>query len=452
MTRRHLAPVLLTIAALCALVPGAAQAATPGLLFFSPTTSDYASGPGTLFNGPKISLTEPVTTPTMVTIDNSAPAVVTTGDVTFMPGSSEGYVRMECAGVGSATLTATLETDHLAATVRCLAPGSPVVVLAADSHVEARGTQITIAAHMYGSPGIVDPKYRVTVTGANPFTQTKTVTGIDPDFPITYTGVNAGDDHVHVCLLDLADACTTSAEIIVRWVPAQMSHDSALAFGELPKGTTSEMKLLTVSNPGTVPTKLGLVTIGGEAGGDYAIVADSCSLGTLFPGISCVVGVRFTPSDAGARPATLTIPTNAPAPAGSVILTGSGQSPPGSGAPSTGDPSTNLAPSVVAKPSPFTATGKRHRRSGGLAVSARLPGAGRVTALAAMGSKTVGSVSGRRTSAGALALVLKPNAKGRKLLRKRKSIRLKVSVTFMPASGGAPQLVKLTATFVRGKR
>jgi hypothetical protein len=81
----------------------------------------------------------------------------------------------------------------------------------------------------------------------------------------------------------------------------------------------------------------------------------------------------------------------------------------------------------------------------GVAVNVTTPGPGKVTLKAKRGSKVVASGSGKAGANGAAKLKLKFTKAGRKALKKAKSAKLTVDVTYKPASGDAVKSrVKLT--------
>jgi hypothetical protein len=94
---------------------------------------------------------------------------------------------------------------------------------------------------------------------------------------------------------------------------------STLGFGGV-KLSGSKTLALTVKNTGTDTLKITGTPISGVGSADYTLV-DTCT--SVDMGKSCTVIVRFTPSDAGSRPATLTLSYKTIA-ASTVPLTGSG--------------------------------------------------------------------------------------------------------------------------------
>ena len=86
---------------------------------------------------------------------------------------------------------------------------------------------------------------------------------------------------------------------------------ASVNFGNVPVGTTSSLKTVTLTNNQSV--NLSISGIGVTVGGPYAIDPSSiCAVGTLLPGASCTIALTVSPTVVGTAPAgTLTITTNA---------------------------------------------------------------------------------------------------------------------------------------------
>jgi hypothetical protein len=98
-----------------------------------------------------------------------------------------------------------------------------------------------------------------------------------------------------------------------------------LAFGTQPRGTTSALRTVIVSNPGTGDLHVSSVALGGANPGDFQKSADACSGSTVAPGGTCSVGVRFGPGAPGDRSGTIGVASDAVGkPTAQVPLTGQG--------------------------------------------------------------------------------------------------------------------------------
>ena len=94
----------------------------------------------------------------------------------------------------------------------------------------------------------------------------------------------------------------------------------SLAFGNVPVGTTTAAKTVTVSNPGPAAATLSSITVSGP----YA-QTNTCG-STLASGASCTVAVTFTPTAGGAQPGTLAVANSTTSTPVGTTLTGTGVS------------------------------------------------------------------------------------------------------------------------------
>lgn len=100
-----------------------------------------------------------------------------------------------------------------------------------------------------------------------------------------------------------------------------------LNFGSVMVGKTSNTRIVTVKNVGTVTLNISSIVISGGNQGDFAIKAGgTCPLGasTLAGGASCTVPVTFTPTATGARSSTLRVTDDGGASPQKVTLSGTG--------------------------------------------------------------------------------------------------------------------------------
>jgi len=143
--------------------------------------------------------------------------------------------------------------------------------------------------------------------------------------------------------------------------PVAIMSATPAGFGSLATGTAA-IQNVTVRNeglPGAPDLEVGTPTITGAA--DFSVASNTCPA-ALAVGESCTVGVRFAPAAAGARSATLNLPSNA------LIATGAALSGTGvtaAAAPATPTPTTIT--NVIVVPAPQS--GVQARRVRALAVS-----------------------------------------------------------------------------------
>lgn len=98
--------------------------------------------------------------------------------------------------------------------------------------------------------------------------------------------------------------CTSNPDISVNPV--------SLDFGKVLIGNTSTAKTITVSNAGAGNLNIGVISLGGTNPDQFSKQNDTCSGQTILPSGTCTVDVKFSPTSAGAKSATLSIPSNDP--------------------------------------------------------------------------------------------------------------------------------------------
>ncbi len=108
--------------------------------------------------------------------------------------------------------------------------------------------------------------------------------------------------------------------------PAVSFAPASLAFGTQKLNTASAALTVTVTNSGTAALAISGLTLSGTNAADYAVAGGTCAAGSsVAAGASCTAQVKFTPTVAGARAASLDLASNATG-AHSVALSGSGTS------------------------------------------------------------------------------------------------------------------------------
>jgi Glycine rich protein/HYDIN/CFA65/VesB-like, Ig-like domain len=123
-----------------------------------------------------------------------------------------------------------------------------------------------------------------------------------------------------------ATVSTADPSVTIAYsAPTATVTPGALNFGSVPNGTASPEQTVTVSNTGSAPLVVNGTSLGGSGAADY--VLDNQCTQPVAPSASCAIGVRFAPTTTGARSASLTISTNAPAQPAAVTLQGTGAAP-----------------------------------------------------------------------------------------------------------------------------
>ncbi len=115
-------------------------------------------------------------------------------------------------------------------------------------------------------------------------------------------------------------ATTVAVHGTVVDVPSLVVVPSSLDFADVVVGQRSRVKTVRVMNRGDAAAPLTSVSIWGEAARDYVVTG--CATGVLEANTSCLLSVRFEPSESGPRWATLEV-TEADG-TGLVSLTGQG--------------------------------------------------------------------------------------------------------------------------------
>ncbi|MFN8512849.1 MAG: choice-of-anchor D domain-containing protein [Chloroflexia bacterium] len=109
--------------------------------------------------------------------------------------------------------------------------------------------------------------------------------------------------------------------------PAIQLSVQGLTFDAQQVGTQSGIQSVTVTNTGTANLSITTVSITGINSTDFVKTGDNCAGTSLAPGASCSLGVRFAPTAAGNRGATLTFATNAGTGLQTISLVGIGVTP-----------------------------------------------------------------------------------------------------------------------------
>jgi virginiamycin B lyase len=110
--------------------------------------------------------------------------------------------------------------------------------------------------------------------------------------------------------------------------PAGTATPSApsLTFASQPLDTYSTPQTLTITNTGDGQLQLGQASVTGGDNDDFLTASNTCSGATLWTDDTCTIGVRFGPTAANGRSATLTLTSNDPASPLSITLQGTGGS------------------------------------------------------------------------------------------------------------------------------
>jgi len=107
--------------------------------------------------------------------------------------------------------------------------------------------------------------------------------------------------------------------------PAVTLSATSVAFGDVPKGTTSAAKTVTLKNSGTGVLSSLAITLAGTNPTDF-VETNNCGT-SVAAGVSCTITLEFKPTSTAAYTATVSIKDNATGSPQSIALTGTGVAP-----------------------------------------------------------------------------------------------------------------------------
>ena len=98
-------------------------------------------------------------------------------------------------------------------------------------------------------------------------------------------------------------------------------------FGDTVLGTTGGVQVVTVTNAGTASLVINKLSFSGGASNNFFIPYSNCLDGTILPGGTCIIPIRFVPSTAGSTNSMLQILSNAGNGTNDIPVSGSGVGP-----------------------------------------------------------------------------------------------------------------------------
>ena len=186
---------------------------------------------------------------------------------------------------------------------------------------------LSISSAVFNGPFVLDSGAETTcpvlggvVTGPLPAGQS-CVIGVD--FKPTVVGNTTGGQFT---LIDSAVTSPQSIPLYGTGVIAATVSPTSLAFGSVVLGTTTAAKTVTLTNYQTGALHLGSITVPAPYAVGPGSTGTPCVVGTpVASGASCTVNVTFSPTGAGASPATLTFADDAANSPQLVTITGTGE-------------------------------------------------------------------------------------------------------------------------------
>jgi FG-GAP-like repeat len=167
------------------------------------------------------------------------------------------------------------------------------------------------------------------------YTGVYTNMGSDPDFAGLLVDFGSSSERPQGSEVEIRDLATdasgtvTRLDLVFRLNPARPANSrfGSIRFGqdETPDRTLSAHRISwpmspvgaprvlateSLHNTGTAPLNVGSAAVTGLNRADFTVTADSCSGRTLLPGQACPVVIGYTPTAAGRRSATLSLPIN----------------------------------------------------------------------------------------------------------------------------------------------
>ncbi|MCC6997681.1 MAG: choice-of-anchor D domain-containing protein [Deltaproteobacteria bacterium] len=261
------------------------------------------------------------------------------------------------AATCTVTLTFTPAAGGAAAGTLTVAgvPGGAVMVTLTGSGVAPGAVSLTPPSADFGSVVVANSSATTTFTVANPGAAptgmlSTALGGADAaHFMITSDGcagqvlaggasctltarfspTNPGSKNATLTVTPTGASSTTATLTGMGLIPGEISiSPAARDFGSLPQGdTTGTPFTFTVTNGGQSPTGSLTVSLTGGDASQFSITSNGC-MGMMVPAAgTCTVAVRFNPTTAGAKSASLTI-TGTPGGSVTAPLSGTGLSPP----------------------------------------------------------------------------------------------------------------------------
>jgi 6-phosphogluconolactonase (cycloisomerase 2 family) len=235
---------------------------------------------------------------------------------------------------GSSTMTA---CDGSICGSTTLTTGAPVASLSTSSLTFANqnlGSNSTVQSVTLIDTGTMPLTITaLTVTGANPgdFSLTSTCpispatlgTGTNCTINVVFSPSATGSRSASISIMDNAAGSPQSVSLSgTGTLPSITLTPATLAFGNQVINTTSAVKTITLSNPGSGTLNISSIAI---TGANLTEFAQTNTCGTsVGPSGTCKISVTFTPATAAAKTASVTVTDNSSGSPHSVSLTGTG--------------------------------------------------------------------------------------------------------------------------------
>ena len=246
-------------------------------------------------------------------------------DVTFTPatiGAKTASLSIASNAVGSPLIVGLTGTGAAAAPIAAVAPAS---LTFGTQGVGTTSAAQTITVSNTGTANLLVSGVTLGGTNANQFATTNgcaapVAPAASCTIGVTFTPTSAGAKSASVSIAHNAagsPSAVTLGGTGSASAPAATVSPASLTFASRNVGTVSATQAITVTNTGSANLVVTGATLTGADAGQFAIASTTCA--TVVPAASCVVNVRFAPTTAGAKTASVSIAHNA---AGSPSLVG----------------------------------------------------------------------------------------------------------------------------------
>jgi hypothetical protein len=327
-----------------------------------------ASATSLAFGTTQVGATSAVSTPASVTLTNTGAGTLT---ITGINKSGTNAADFTATGtcVGASVTVAPGATCTLGATFSPTATGTRTATLTVASNaptnpaisLSGTGSAVPVAAASLSVGSLTFPTQTIsttsaartvtlTNTGNAALSVTQVATTPNPEFAatsncvgtvnagasctisVTFTPSAAGTRSGTLSITSNAatspNTITLAGTSVLAATPIATCQSTAVAFPMTNVGVMSSGLSTTLTNTGNAPLQITGVAIGGTNASDFRLGAgNTCAVGTLAVGASCLLEVAFQPSSSGTKSATVTITHNASGGSTTVAVSGTAATP-----------------------------------------------------------------------------------------------------------------------------
>ncbi|NDE01189.1 MAG: choice-of-anchor D domain-containing protein, partial [Gammaproteobacteria bacterium] len=242
------------------------------------------------------------------------------------------------AGDKTATVSIASNASSTPATILLSGRGAaPVVTFAATElpfgsvNVGATSALKTMSLRNTGDAALTISGITLTGTDSNQYQQTNDCgTTLSPAasclISVTFKPTSAGDKTANVSVASNAASQPAAFALTGKGTaPVVVLSSAAVAFGTRPVGETSDARAVTLKNEGDATLDLTSITLAGADANQFLLSHDCAA--TLAAAQSCVLTLRFKPTSAGVKAASVSIASNAAGSPATLPISGQGTAP-----------------------------------------------------------------------------------------------------------------------------